>query len=232
MDKNVIDEDEVFAVNPNWSISVQKFNDVKVVIVDDFYKDPWAVRKLALDIPASYNKRIRGGNPALRVNAFYELSNLGWAFDQLISTYFDDVYYEHPLGWVQESLMRATFMVNVMQTDNLPPIAPHQDNPSKINIASTIYLNTPNECAGGTSFYTYNDKTTYDEPGNKTLDVSGKHPITQYITDSIGDFKMIGMVPMIFNRMVLYNQSKLHTAYVKPEMFTGNLYRLNQQFFI
>jgi hypothetical protein len=232
VDKNIIDEEEVFAINPNFSVSVQNFGKVKAVVVDDFYLNPWLVRKLALDIPASTNKRIRGGNPALRVNAFYELSQLGWVFDQLISTHFNEIYYEHPLGWVQDSLTRATFMVNVMQSDNLPPICPHQDNPSNINIASTIYLNTPSECAGGTSFYTYNGKTKYDQPGNKTLDIEGKRPVTQYITDSIGDFEMIGMVPMIFNRMVMYNQSHLHTAYVKPSMFTGNLYRLNQQFFI
>ena len=176
MDKNVIDEEEVFAINPNFSVSVQHFGKVKVVIVDDFYLNPWKVRQLALDIPASVNKRIRGGNPALRVNAFYELSQLGWVFDQLISTHFNDIYYEHPLGWVHESLMNATFMVNVMQTDNLPPIVPHQDNPSNVNIASTIYLNTPNECQGGTSFYTYNGKTTYEEPGNKTLDIEFFEP--------------------------------------------------------
>ena len=65
-----------------------------------------------------------------------------------------------------------------------------------------------------------------------TLDVEGKHPVTEYINDSIMDWKLIGIAPMKFNRMVLYNQAVLHSAYVKPYMFTGDTYRLNQQFFI
>ena len=40
------------------------------------------------------------------------------------------------------------------------------------------------------------------------------------------------MVPMVYNRMVLYNQAMLHTAYVKEGMFVGDNYRLNPQFFI
>ena len=129
--------------------------------------------------------------------------------------------------------MNATFMVNVMQTKDLPPVCPHMDNTSGVNLASTIYLNTANECNGGTSFYSFGGKTYYDDPSvTHTLDVGGKHPVTEYINDSVMDWKMIGMVPMIFNRMVLYNQAVLHSAYVKPHMFIGDMYRLNQQFFI
>jgi len=54
----------------------------------------------------------------------------------------------------------------------------------------------------------------------------------EYVTDSVDDWKMIGIVNMKFNRMILYNQSVLHSAYVKPGMFEKNLYRINQQFYI
>ena len=57
-------------------------------------------------------------------------------------------------------------------------------------------------------------------------------PVAKYITDSTHDWKMTGMVPMKFNRMVLYLQNVWHSAYVKPGMFTDDVYRLNQQFFI
>ena len=107
------------------------------------------------------------------------------------------------------------------------------DNTSGVNFASTIYLNNANESKGGTSFYTFGGKTYYDDPSVKhTYDVAGKLPVTAYINDTIHDWKMIGMVPMKFNRMVLYNQAVLHSAYVKEGMFEGDIYRLNQQFFI
>ena len=133
--------------------------------------------------------------------------------------------------------MNATFMINVMQSEGLPPLAPHQDNRSGMNLASTIYLNNENESAGGTSFYEFGGKHFYtesvvDNDFNVTMDVEGKIPVTQYITDSSHDWEMIGMIPMQFNRMVLYNQAVLHTAYVKPGMFVNDNYRMNQQFFI
>lgn len=231
--KNIINEDEIFEINDNYHVTVEEFEGVKVVVVDDFYKNPHDVRQLALDIPASYNRRIRGNNPALRVNAFYELSSMAWIYDQLSRQYFPEITQFYDAEYFQRSFMNATFMVNVMQTKDLPPVCPHMDNTSGVNLASTIYLNTANECNGGTSFYSFGGKTYYDDPSvTHTLDVGGKHPVTEYINDSVMDWKMIGMVPMIFNRMVLYNQAVLHSAYVKPHMFVGDMYRLNQQFFI
>ncbi len=233
MHKKTIDEDEVFAINPDYQPYVHKFGDVTVISVDNFYKNPHMVRELALNIPASTNKRIRGNNPALRINAFYELSNMSWIYDQLARTYFPDIMKEYDPGYMIRSFTNATFMVNVMQSENLPPICPHMDNTSGRNLASTIYLNTANECNGGTSFYKFGGKTYYDDTSiTHTLDVKGKHPVREYITDTTYDWEMIGMVPMVFNRMVLYNQAVLHTAYVKPHMFVNDNYRINQQFFI
>ena len=42
MHKNTIDEDSVFEINPNYSVTLKRFGPTKqnVVIVDDFYADP------------------------------------------------------------------------------------------------------------------------------------------------------------------------------------------------
>ena len=221
MKKNTINEDEVFLISKNYSVKLETFGEDKhkVVVVDDFYENPHQVRQLALDIPASINQRIRGGNPAWRVNAFYVLDSMAWVYDQLCRQFYPEVMKEWPVGMMEDSFKRATFMVNVMQSDNLPPVKPHMDNPSGLNFASTIYLNNENESNGGTSFYNYKG-------------VNVNQPVHTYITDSTPDWEMIGMVPMKFNRMVLYLQNVWHTAYVKPSMFTDDVYRLNQQFFI
>jgi|TARA_B110000503_G_scaffold57655_2_gene92329 hypothetical protein len=239
MIKTIINEEEAFAVNEDFDARLWKFGQhkVPVLVVDNFYKNPDMVRQLALDIPASTNKRIRGGNPAQRINAFYELSGMAWAFDQLSRTYFPEIMKNKPFEYMQNSFMNATFMVNVMQSDKLPPLVPHQDNPSGTNLASTIYLNNANECNGGTSFYEFGGETGFTDQvqlkdGNVGMDVAGTVTVTKYITDSSHDWKMIGLVPMQYNRMVLYNQALLHTAYVTPSMFTDTIYRINQQFFI
>ena len=205
MHKNIINEDTIFEINPDYSVTVQKFGPTKqsVVVVDDFYKDPYAVRQLALDIPASRNRRIRGNNPAWRVNAFYELDSMAWVFDQLGRMYFPEIINLYPPTFMEESFKRATFMVNVMQTDDLPPICPHMDNTSGHNLAATIYLNNENECAGGTSFYTFGGETFYSDPTvTHAYDVEGKMPVTNYINDSIHDWEMIGMVPMKYLSLI------------------------------
>jgi hypothetical protein len=49
MIKNTINEDTIFEINPDYSVSLQKFGPLKqtVVIVDEFYKNPYDVRQLA-----------------------------------------------------------------------------------------------------------------------------------------------------------------------------------------
>ena len=235
MIKNTINEDTIFEINPDYDVNLQQVGPNKdiIVVVDNFYKNPYDVRQLALNIPASRNRRIRGNNPAYRINAFYELDSMAWIYDQLARQYFPEITRMWDPEYMQRSFMNATFMVNVMQTETLPPICPHMDNTSGVNLASTIYLNVQNESAGGTSFYTFGGKTFYSDPTvTHTYDVEGTMPVTKYINDSIHDWEMIGMVPMQFNRMILYNQAILHSAYVKEGMFVGDNYRLNQQFFI
>lgn len=46
MIKNIINEDEIFEINDDYHVNVENYNGVKVVIVDDFYKNPHDVRQL------------------------------------------------------------------------------------------------------------------------------------------------------------------------------------------
>ena len=225
---NIINEQDVFAINPDCEIKVEYYDTVPCVIVDNFYKNPDLVRQLALSIPPTANKRIRCGNPALRINAFYDLDSMSGIYDQLLRTNWPNVFNSVHHQAIHLSFQQATFMVNVMKSIDLPPMAPHVDNPSDVNFASTIYLNTPDECAGGTSFYKFNNSTS-NRSGH--IDKEKTKIIDHYLTDSVGDWEMIGMAEMVYNRMVLYNQNALHTAYIKPDMFVDT-YRINQQFFI
>ena len=132
MDKKTINEDTIFEINPDYDVLLQNFGPTgqRVVVIDNFYKYPDQVRELALNIPASRNKRIRGNNPAYRINAFYELDSMAWIYDQLARTYFPEIAQMWDSEYMQRSFMNATFMVNVKQTQTLPPSCPHMDNTS------------------------------------------------------------------------------------------------------
>lgn len=226
MKKNIINESEVFEINDNLSATVFTIGPKKskIVIIDNFYKNPQLVRDLALTIPPTYNPRILGGVPGGRIDAFYNLEHFSNVFDNLIRHVFlpeDKKDLNSNLGEIFKS---ATFCVNVIQSTSLPNKVPHVDNREDFRFASTIFLNTQEECRGGTSFYTFN--------GSQEGPDLGVGLQNAYVTDSVGPWEMIFLAEMKFNRFVLYEQNILHTAYVKPGMFENDTHRLVQMFFI
>ena len=240
MIKSFINEFKTFAVNLDYKLSVIEIGPekAKIAVVDDFYQNPMMVRELALTIPPSINERILNNLPygidSGRINAFYILDHLGPVYDKIIKEVFYEYYKEYDSNYFIESFKRATFMVNVMTSKNLPPRLPHVDFADKRMLASAIYLNTPEECAGGTSFYTFGGNQYADEVNfsANTIDVNGTTQPDHFVVDDCGDWEKIGSVELKFNRMVIYSQCMFHSAYVTPGMFVNGTYRLNQQFFI
>jgi hypothetical protein len=234
MYKKFINEEETFAVNEDLSIEVVEVGPNKrtLGIIDNFYRNPLLVRDLALAIPPTTNERILtrlpGGLDSGRVNAFYILDRLGLVYDKIIKELFPDFYDVYEPNAILRVFRDATFMVNVMTSNNLPPRPPHIDHPNPMALASSIYLNLPNECAGGTAFYTFKGLDTGIEYGL----YEGSDDIDQYVADSAGDWKLEHIAEMKFNRMIIYPAAMYHAAYVKPGMFINGTYRLNQQFFI
>ncbi len=54
----------------------------------------------------------------------------------------------------------------------------------------------------------------------------------EYITDTVDGWEMIHLEEMKYNRFVLYPANILHSGYIKPGMFTGDVYRLVQMMFL
>jgi hypothetical protein len=237
MIKNFIDEEETFKVNDSFDIELKTIgkDQHKILIVDNFYKNPMLVRDLACTIPPTTNQRILlnlpGGRTSGRINAFYDLDHLGPVYDKLIKEYFFEIYQEYYPGSIIESFKCATFMVNVMSSSTLPPRVPHVDMTDLRALVSTIYLNVDSECNGGTAFYSFGGKE-FGLERPSTIDVAGKILPSVYVNDDIGDWKKIYTVDMKFNRMILYSQALYHSAYIDESMFNNNIFRLNQQFFI
>lgn len=226
MKKTIIDESVVFEINDNLAATVFTIGPrkSKIVIIDDFYKNPHMVRELALAIPPTRHPGILGGVPGGRIDASYNLEHFSSVFDNLIRSVFLPEEQRKLNSNLGEIFKSATFCVNVIQSTNLSNKVPHVDNREEFRFASTIYLNTPEECQGGTSFYTFNGA---QEGPELTAGIQ-----IDYVTDSVGPWDMIFLAEMKFNRFVLYEQNILHTAYVKPGMFENDLYRLVQMFFV
>lgn len=237
MNKSFIDEIETFKVNDELTFDVVDLDGdhAKIVLVDNFYKNPDMVRNLAMMIPHSINKRILNSLPvgptSGRINAFYMQDQLGPAYDDIIKQVWPEHYSHYEEDYFLGSFRDATFVVNVMTSENLPPRVPHTDTTDQRIFASTIYLNTPEECKGGTAFYKFGGNF-YSMSCPKTMDVQGKNLPTHYLTDSEGDWELLYIAEAKWNRMIIYPAASHHHAYVKEGWFTGDTYRLNQMFFI
>ena len=149
MELNLINESLVFKVGNDHVESTVHFGDILCVVVDNFYENPKLVRDLAISIPPTSHTH-RGAYPSIMINASYDLRPLTKTYQKYIHKYFPNLQTD---DYITQNLDRATFMVNVMQSDGNEYLPPHIDNPSGFNLASTIYLNFPEECSGGTSFF-------------------------------------------------------------------------------
>jgi hypothetical protein len=144
-----VNEQEIFAVNPDCKVSSGMLGEYKCVIVDDFYLNPEKVRELALCIPATKNI-LRNTYPGLSINVSLDLSSLTDTFISLIHDHFSDTPCK-PDKDIHESFKYMSFLVNVMQGQPQP--MPHTDSPYPDCFAATVFLNYNEESHGGTAFY-------------------------------------------------------------------------------
>jgi hypothetical protein len=163
---------------------------------------------------------------------------------------------------------RQGFLVNQTNESLIKknPMAeiPHQDywegdpNDDQLNIfgqvkrqhlqfGSVVYLNTPDECAGGTNLYSYKGEMSISldrdaewmQNMSETMDMSGPVLVSmsddykfKYIKDKVNKQYTIELAAkMKYNRMFLYQADVLHKGDMDLGMFT-DYNRMNQVLFM
>jgi hypothetical protein len=183
---------------------------LKVVEVPDVYEDYVSVRQFALELPCMFAREVdRNTNyPGYRGSYLCDQTPLWTLINDVLLKYFED---ERRTSLIPAYFPFVTGIINTKhiqkRTSSIRPLVsllPHQDKmpPSPGMFAGVIYLNLPDECAGGTAFY--------------TSSVDGQR---MYETK---------MVP---NTMVLYQQRIPHSAEIKYEDYLEK-FRVTQNFFI
>ena len=110
---------------------------------------------------------------------------------------------------------------------------------SSFQFGSVIYLNTPQECAGGTNLYSHKGEMSipYDlEPdwAQHIEHIENDIEKVKYIkskVDGNNPYTCEFEAAMVYNRMVLYQADVLHSHNVDLGMF-AKTNRLNQVFFM
>jgi len=174
----IIDEKALFQINDVIDEQVFEEEDIRVVVVDNFYKNPDPILDLINTIPASTYTPNRRGFPGNQIDITYNMSYLTEVYTHLIQKYFPDIVSD---DYLENSINGATFMVNVLKYT--PSIKePHVDIDG--HFASGIYFNK--ECTGGTAFFS---KTTRQMLGivemkyNRMLLYKQDSPHTAYIEE-------------------------------------------------
>ena len=162
----------MFEVNPSMKIGViTGIKGRNIVIIDDFFKNPDEIRERAMNLNYTGDPEVAGGVPGTRgveeesevkeklKKVYWTLCNLYFNNKEVNEKDFND-------NWDNQA-----FMVNSINDKSLKEkplgILPHQDwwenDKSTFQFGSVIYLNKPEECAGGTRFYSHFGKITIPE---------------------------------------------------------------------
>tara|TARA_B100001057_G_scaffold496951_1_gene599803 strand:+ start:873 stop:1559 length:687 start_codon:yes stop_codon:yes gene_type:complete len=225
MKKYFIDEAKTFAINTpvDARVELMGWEEIPIVYIDNFYKNPNMVRNLAIKSPPTSDPRILGGVTGSRVASFFDFQHIYPIWVEIAQGVFGLKKEEEDK--FEASMFSTPFSVNVTQSKDRPDL-PHIDLPdiTSRGWAGLIYLNKGDECKGGTGFYTYK--------GHQVNPKQDGLWDKDYVCDSIGPWELMHLAEMKFNRMIMYPATVMHTPYDKPGFFEGDDYRLVQVFFL
>jgi len=229
---------------PNEKMTPKITKDIKgrtAIIIDDFYKNPDEVRELALSLKYNDSSDLTSGFPGTRgvFDTTEVKEKLYDVYLHLCARYFDGQFdlIEFNNNWDNQ-----VFLVNVLNDSTLKAnplgILPHQDwwqdDESSFQFGSVIYLNTPDECAGGTNLYSHFGKMTIPDDWQPQWVLDVDEPEFEYIKSKVDGGKPYTCefeAEMVYNRMVLYQADVLHGQNVDLGMFT-DYNRINQPLFM
>lgn len=179
-----------------------------LVVVDDFYRDPTVVRRLAQEQEYAADLRFYKG---LRSTKRWLMPYVKEEFERLLQTQIVD-WMEQPANGVFQ------------KTESSDPLVWHSDSQS---YAAAIYLNPDHPFEAGTSFWAHKQylsrRPSTDPAVNSVLysEFNLTHPDDWRLVDRIGN---------VYNRLVIWDAQLIHSA-SSYDVFTGGDARLVQLFF-
>ena len=217
-------------------ISFETVAGTKVLIIENVYRDPDYVRSLALSL--NYH-RPAGMYPgyfafvSISTRPLLELVNR--KLDLLSGQLTFTPYYQDDLAFAVIA-KRGSELVAAQRK-------PHFDD--FCDYAGLVYLNSPEQCAGGTSFWRHRlsglERASQvngaslpallarfgvaDEKSlvKRVLGEGEPEAATGYPTGSTAMWELTEVVPMKFNRLVVYDSNLFHTPHFHEDRFGETL---------
>tara|TARA_B100000959_G_C14794253_1_gene546902 strand:+ start:69 stop:758 length:690 start_codon:yes stop_codon:yes gene_type:complete len=211
-------DSNIFNVDPNKErdikitrIDIEDRFPLKVAEIPNIYEDYVSVRQFALELPCMFAQSTQQNTnyPGYRGSYLCDQTPLWTLVNDVLLKHFSEEWggpFTKPIYFPFVTGIINTKHIQKRTTYDKPFVSllPHQDKmpPSPGMFAGVIYLNLPNECVRGTSFY--------------TSSIDGQR---MYETK---------MTP---NTLVLYQQRIPHSAEMKYDDYREH-FRITQNFFI
>lgn len=235
-------------VNEAASLDVhsESVGDDHVLVIDHLYCDPDYVRGLALALDFV---RPAGGYPGRLACMSIWNAGLIALLRERVSELFGTDIGLHP------AFPDLTFGMVMVKAGDLRPInyQPHHD--TFCDFAGIVYLNTDEQCSGGTSFWRHRATGLQAFPRDDDPELPGllqRYDATdgrQLVERMLGEavdshrapllgststWEMTKLVEMRFNRLILYPGRLFHTMHLDPEAFgdTPATRRLTQNLYL
>lgn len=175
-----------------------------LLIVDDLYRDPEAIRRKALTVefPEVQGERTFPGRTSL--DGF-----LPEGFDEAASRMLG----EPLMRPARPTAYHGCFRITLAGEEGRYHV--HAD-PSDLHWVGVIYLNPPEQCQGGTSFFRHKalglDRTPETQSELERVGASDVAGLLARDGKDPDKWEHIMTVPMRFNRMILYRPWMWHSA--------------------
>ena len=216
---NVINEKEIFKLNrfPNLKIHRKniKNTNIPIVVVDNLYVNPEEVRKFSSILPYTKSKYVLQSSPGKRVKLDLDIRHLQDFTYKLIGQNKTNTF-------LPPSLIFNRIRSDEVLSDN--QTTPHTDSVRGLSHAIVIYLNTEEECAGGTAFYRHKEtgiSFVKNIDDFKKVYESKKSNYKDFITESNDDWELLDLIEMKFNRMIIYPPNIYHSGYINRKDFVN-----------
>ncbi|MDJ0624860.1 MAG: DUF6445 family protein [Candidatus Caenarcaniphilales bacterium] len=200
-----------------------------LIVIDDFYEDPYKVRQYAFSQNFN-NPSYVTGYPGVETNSLEpeKIKHIAKRISSIIGK---------KLGWPPDR-PQGVFRVLQKQEEKTQTNLVHIDPCSWTGV---VYLNLPEECRGGTSFYQHKEtglKVMFPQKNPEVQQAMVKYNLSYHElsaktlkdTLDLSKWDEIERVSMKFNRLILFNGGKFHGV---PRVFGNTLAtgRIAQIFF-
>jgi len=243
MDKfqfNALEPNELFAINNSMKVKLIVIDEFKILIVDDFYKNPEKLREYLLNSPAPIWKNSQTGFNKIdywdcrhehKINSetYLEAQRCIAA----LARYYLDTIVNKPIIELNSNVLQ------IKKSRDLPSVSVvHHDDHC---LAALVYLNTQEECNGGTGFFRNRFNGVFNISRLSQLEMGAlndwyhrndlQEDGRSYFLENWQEWWGLEyLAKMRFNRLVIYQGKIFHAAYFDRTAFT-KIPRLNHMMF-